>query len=295
MEKNAEEHYQCYMCEKRFGLKSNLTRHINSHWEIRGKGFHCDECKFVARDNYQLKQHKNTHSKEWPFKCPSCNYGFARASDLSRHGTSCSEGKNTCSQCRVAFKCVRAFNEHALWDKQCGRLKHILGDRHSEELVRVKADDDKDVVGFKSSWRFAEREFGKSGRRVSCGICVHCSRKPCGQCPTCKKCADSVSQKCTRRKCLHPVFYYTLKEAPKLRLTEKRSTHPLNDGTDDQIEDETETAQVLGVARSKSVGDPENLIGCDSSETVNKLFCDTGILVLKENVVSFDILTTEHQ
>ena len=37
-------------------------------WAVIGKGFPCDECKFIGRDNYQLKMHKKTHTGERPFK-----------------------------------------------------------------------------------------------------------------------------------------------------------------------------------------------------------------------------------
>ena len=166
-------HHTCDICDKTFSLKSNLSRHKkSSHFQINLKKMGCPDCSFKARDSYQLKLHSRTHSGEKPYQCDRCKFKFSRDEDLSRHLKSCRGLKNFCFLCGEVFKNKLKYNHHYLWDSVCGKLP----DFKSEELVRVKAYQDMDVVGLKSRCMRDEDLYMKSGRKVSCGVCIGCTR-----------------------------------------------------------------------------------------------------------------------
>jgi len=241
---SSEKGHQCNECNKYFALKSNLNRHIKSfHQKERPeKKFICLSCPFKGRDQYQLSLHSKTHNNIKQFECDVCKFCFVRESDLKRHNKTCQGEKNTCDLCGSVFKNQRLLNDHVLWSPSCGRVKEMqpaedeLSNEerllHSDLLVRIKASDDNDVVGFKTSLLFNEKEFRVSGRRVSCGVCIGCSRLSCGGCPACLRNPADQERVCTRKKCLHPVPYYSQiknkrNKTPKEEcMTETKSIDP---------------------------------------------------------------------
>ena len=165
--------HSCDICDKSFSLKSNLSRHKkSSHFKIKLKSKSCDVCTFKARDSYQLKLHLRTHSGEKPYQCDHCKFKFSREKDLTRHINSCRGLRNYCLKCAKVFKNKLMYNDHYLWDSVCGKLP----DFQAEELVRVKAYQDMDVVGLKSRCMLDQGLYVKSGRKVSCGVCIGCTK-----------------------------------------------------------------------------------------------------------------------
>jgi len=240
--------YSCSICNKVFTTISNRNRHIKSHnidkeqnTNISDK-FKCLICDKRMRDNYQLKLHIRTHTKEKPYQCNECQISFGRSSDLKRHKTKCDgKIKNHCTTCNQVFRNRQLHNDHVLWDAKCGKLNSMKPSGSSEtmELVRVKADSDMDWVGYlpkesqdnnetlsnNSNKSLAFGEGGsvkhkKSRRKFGCGICEGCIKSPCGECPSCKVSMQNKPGKpviCSRKKCFHPVHYYSQNKAVKRR------------------------------------------------------------------------------
>jgi KRAB domain-containing zinc finger protein len=124
--------YSCSICNKVFTTISNRNRHMKSHnidkeqnTNISDK-FKCLICDKRMRDNYQLKLHIRTHTKEKPFQCNECQISFGRSGDLKRHKTKCDgKIKNHCTTCNQVFRNRQLHNDHVLWDAKCGKLNSM--------------------------------------------------------------------------------------------------------------------------------------------------------------------------
>ena len=63
------ERYQCDQCDKDFGQKQNLKRHIERQHETEVKVFECDQCNTKYTTQKDLKRHiRSIHDKE-KFSC----------------------------------------------------------------------------------------------------------------------------------------------------------------------------------------------------------------------------------
>jgi hypothetical protein len=75
----------CTHCNKIFGCKGNLTRHIRTHTGERPYAcFHKDCGRRFAQQEH-LKQHIRTHAGERPYPCEVCGKAFAQTGVLKRH------------------------------------------------------------------------------------------------------------------------------------------------------------------------------------------------------------------
>jgi KRAB domain-containing zinc finger protein len=96
--------YECAVCDKTFGKKYILQRHLRSHLsktddktlqnfieselksithqKIEEKS-HCDECGKDYFNKYNYMRHMNTREKN--YKCISCQEGFASETELISH------------------------------------------------------------------------------------------------------------------------------------------------------------------------------------------------------------------
>jgi len=250
----------CDICNKSFSNHSNLRKHKKSHFKQetkKSKAIRCDICDLGVRDNYQLKLHMRKHSNQRNFKCEVCLFSFTREGDLNRHKEAClGIIKNHCTSCSTVFKNKCSYNEHVLWDEKCGRLTNMKpeGNFQPDNLIRVKADSDLDWVGFlpkdsqageyidssliselssKRKLKSAHEnntfmKYKRSKRKFGCGICEGCIKEPCKECPSCKRTKNEKIQLCTRRKCLHPVHYYShMKETKPALLKPNNESKPV--------------------------------------------------------------------
>ncbi|XP_023314530.1 zinc finger protein 888-like [Trichogramma pretiosum] len=77
--------FDCEICHKSFGQKSNLQRHINAIHN-RNKPFECDICHKSFGLKHHLKYHINgVHNRSKPFECEVCHKSFGCKSNRNKH------------------------------------------------------------------------------------------------------------------------------------------------------------------------------------------------------------------
>jgi len=199
---------ECPLCRKTFSLRTNLTRHVKrlhgeGHKEVT-KPLTCSACGMQCRDNYQLKTHERSHSKEKPFKCSLCIYKSSRKEDVERHMKRCKGPKYNCGNCGQMFRSKIAVTDHMNWDSNCGNL----GDQNvKQDVVKIAINKDTLVLGVNCSELMDQAVFEKRRRKTRCGVCYGCSlEEDCGQCRACV--SDNSGKLCVRRGCLTPVALF---------------------------------------------------------------------------------------
>jgi uncharacterized Zn-finger protein len=77
--------FNCEYCNKSFGQKGHLERHINTI-HLKQQNFSCEQCDKTFGRKDSLKIHINTvHLKLKPFKCDRCNESFGETGTLQKH------------------------------------------------------------------------------------------------------------------------------------------------------------------------------------------------------------------
>ena len=75
--------FECNQCHKLFFQKSNLSKHMDSHFGVRK--FKCDICQKSFIQRIHLNNHLVTHSEKKSFQCGTCNKMFVKQFCLDRH------------------------------------------------------------------------------------------------------------------------------------------------------------------------------------------------------------------
>lgn len=103
-----EKPFECNICHRRFGYKNILLEHQNIHFGI--KPYACTMCdkRFAARSN--LIQHRMTHRK--PYGCYLCHKKFDRDDQLQRHLLAHPRGLLQCSTCGFTAPSQEELSRH---------------------------------------------------------------------------------------------------------------------------------------------------------------------------------------
>ncbi|KAL3876694.1 hypothetical protein ACJMK2_034498 [Sinanodonta woodiana] len=75
--------YQCELCDKIYGDKEDLTRHIYIHKGI--KPYSCQYCGRAFNDKSNMRQHEKIHTNERKHSCPVCYKAFIHNRTLTIH------------------------------------------------------------------------------------------------------------------------------------------------------------------------------------------------------------------
>lgn len=110
----------CPACGKIFSSKAKLDYHITVHGMASEncktsplKRFECNQCGRLLWSQSQLKIHQRTHTGERPFTCTECSKTFVSLGALNKHKLSHSEEKPfVCPHCPARFSLKGTLNRH---------------------------------------------------------------------------------------------------------------------------------------------------------------------------------------
>ncbi|GFN76629.1 gdnf-inducible Zinc finger protein 1 [Plakobranchus ocellatus] len=108
--------FRCAECEKEFGFRKDLRRHMKCH----GKAEHsCDLCGKMYKEARKLKMHKETHASNYVkplFPCKQCSKSFSTKYVLAYHVKSEHLGMKasyTCSTCGKSYAQKSSYIQHS--------------------------------------------------------------------------------------------------------------------------------------------------------------------------------------
>nr|XP_037279466.1 protein suppressor of hairy wing-like [Rhipicephalus microplus] len=110
----------CPTCGKLFSSKAKLDYHVTTHEEAANnckqsplRRFECHQCGRLLWSQSQLKIHQRTHTGERPFACPECSKTFVSLGALNKHKLSHSKEKPfVCPHCPARFSLKGTLNRH---------------------------------------------------------------------------------------------------------------------------------------------------------------------------------------
>ena len=155
----------CEYCGKGFRKKNNMTRHVQSHLNLRE--FQCTECDKAFNTKPDLKEHQKIHASERiadsqdgedeegntdPFKkhkCEYCGKGFRKKNNMTRHVKSHLNLREfQCTECGKAFNAKPDLKSHQkIHDSKrthdcrfCGKLfsRKSNMDRHVKSHLNLR-------------------------------------------------------------------------------------------------------------------------------------------------------------
>ena len=114
-QKKGRKTHQCKECEKKFGLKSVLKRHLSTVHR-KEKDHHCTRCEKKFGLKGDLQRHIATvHRKEKDHQCTWCDKKFGHKSHLNQHLAShLKVNPNQCEECGKKFSQKVTLKQHML-------------------------------------------------------------------------------------------------------------------------------------------------------------------------------------
>ncbi|KFB38375.1 hypothetical protein ZHAS_00005743 [Anopheles sinensis] len=105
--------YKCSICDRSFGAKNSLQRHLASH--TGEKKYKCMYCDKSFSTSYNRLNHHRIHTGERPHKCLKCGRAFAQSTGLLKH---------TCTPGQVVHSKLRSDSRPALLPSKDGRCPY---------------------------------------------------------------------------------------------------------------------------------------------------------------------------
>ncbi|CAB0034717.1 unnamed protein product [Trichogramma brassicae] len=189
--------YECDKCKKKFGQKSDLSKHQRTVHEGR-KDYTCDRCERTYKFKSHLLDHQKTvHESRQDFACNYCEKKFTQKTNLLTHLKTVHEGRKdfVCDRCEKKFGLKYQLLRHQKTvhegskDYECNNCEKKFG--HKPHLLihqKTVHEGRKDFACDK-----CEKKFGRKADLFVHQKTIHEGRKDftCDKCE--KKCAHKSS------------------------------------------------------------------------------------------------------
>lgn len=152
--------FTCPTCEKAFGKKTHLERHLLVHSE--NKPFTCATCSksFVTRQ--QWRRHEVTHTKSFACQYEGCDAQYYKHPQLRAHVLAVHLDKLTCQFCQKRFQ--RPY-----------RLRNHIAKHHNPDIVSPYQCTYLGCTRSFAIWSLLQAHVKKDHPRLKCPVC----NKPC--------------------------------------------------------------------------------------------------------------------
>ena len=150
---------QCDDCEKTFGSRNDLIRHVESvHYKER---FECPSCDmtFSRRDYYEV--HKVNKHNEAPKSCDTCGMKYKTYSNLLRHIEKRNCAKRECETCQKTFSRLSDLQRHQRETCNLEKVFVVKCDVCASTFIRTS-----DLVKHKKN-----RNYPDGSAKFMCKIC----------------------------------------------------------------------------------------------------------------------------
>ena len=129
-EENNTNKNQFPYCDKQYGRKNDMLRHIETEHEVHNDIYKCPHCSRSFNRHNKWMHHVQVHS-EPGYSCDICNQKFSRKEHLGRHMDKSHSTKSTESNPEKSYKCEQC-------PKSYNHKDHLV--RHMESNHKVAED-----------------------------------------------------------------------------------------------------------------------------------------------------------